>query len=62
MVDNSISPLRTHFELIFSSFDCTVGYFILEVHTPVPAFAFTKPPPAISRGVFSLHAFSHCEA
>jgi hypothetical protein len=29
MVDNSISPLRTNFELIFSSFDCTVGYFIL---------------------------------
>jgi hypothetical protein len=24
MVDNSTSPLRTHFELVFSSFDCTV--------------------------------------
>ena len=31
MVDNSISPLRTHFGLIFSSFECRRGYFILRV-------------------------------
>lgn len=49
MVDNSISPLRTHFGLIFSLFDCTIGYFILSVHAPEPAFTFTKPPTAISR-------------
>ena len=58
MVDNSTSPLRTHFELVFSSFDCTGGYFIPLAHTPVPAFTFTKLPSAISRHIFSLFSCS----
>jgi hypothetical protein len=45
--------LRTHFELIFTLLGRTRVSFILPVHTPEPAFTFTKPPIAISQSVSS---------
>src|SRR5579859_5099796 len=56
MVDNSISPLRTHFGLIFSSFDCTTH--CLTKNLPVEA-----GHNALSSALFPLlhqaHRFAH---
>jgi hypothetical protein len=62
MVDNSISPCE-HISGWFSPRSTVqVSYFILKAYVPVPAFTFAKPPTAISRGIFSIHSRSNCEA
>jgi hypothetical protein len=61
MVDNSTSPCKLVSGAFFSHSTVQAGRCILEAYLP-PAFTFTKPPTAISRGVYLLHSRSQFEA
>jgi len=58
MVDNSISPLRTHFGLIFSSFDCIIGLFLIMMTLPA-LLPSILPTPLVFCQTANQHA-AHC--
>ena len=59
MVDNSLSLLRMHVGLDFSSLDSQERVLHAVDPRTCPVFTFTKPLPALSHVVFSLPSCSH---